>query len=152
MPSNSATHLIFFIAAIFIALTLVGAFTLVIDDLTDAMENRAETEQKSIRSRVEIINDLTAMPYNNTSKKMDLYVKNTGTQRLDPDQSLILIDGINKTFTWNIVGGGTNWTQGLTVVFTLSNVDFAANTDHSARVICSPGGTDQKTFSIRSLP
>jgi archaellum component FlaG (FlaF/FlaG flagellin family) len=152
MPANSATHLIFFIAAIIIALTLVGVFTLVIDDLSDALENRADSERKSIRSRIEIINDLVAMPYNNTTKTVDIYVKNTGGQILDPGGSLILIDGMNVTYTYTIVGGGSNWTQGATCVYKCLNVDFTANSDHSVKVITSYGAWDRKEFSIRSIP
>jgi archaellum component FlaG (FlaF/FlaG flagellin family) len=152
MPANSATHLIFFIAAIIIALTLVGVFTLVIDDLTDALENRADSERRSIKSRIEIINDLVAMPYNNTTKTIDIYVKNTGGQVLDQGGSLILIDGMDVNFTYKMVGGGTNWTQGATVVYTCLNVNFSANSDHSVKVITSYGAWDRKEFGIRSLP
>jgi archaellum component FlaG (FlaF/FlaG flagellin family) len=152
MPANSATHLIFFIAAVIIALTLVGAFILVIDNLTDAMENMSVTEQKSIRSRVEIVNDLVAMPYNNTSKTVDIYVKNTGAERLDANRTLILIDGMNVTYTWKIVGGGSNWTVGKTAVFTCTSQNYSANTDHSVKVIAQYGASDRKEFRIGSLP
>ncbi|NIW84040.1 MAG: flagellar protein G, partial [Thermoplasmata archaeon] len=64
MPATGATHLIFFIAAMVIASALVGGFYVVIDNLNDGMVARSDAEQKSIRSRVEIINDLVAMPYN----------------------------------------------------------------------------------------
>jgi archaellum component FlaG (FlaF/FlaG flagellin family) len=152
MPANSATHLIFFIAAVIIALTLVGAFILVINNLTDAMENMSVTEQKSIRSRVEIVNDLVAMPYNNTSKTVDIYVKNTGAERLDANRTLILMDGVNATYTWKMVGGGSNWTVGTTAVFTCAGQYYSANTDHSVKVIAQYGASDRKEFRIGSLP
>jgi archaellum component FlaG (FlaF/FlaG flagellin family) len=152
MPTNTASHLIFFIAAIFIALAVVGAITLVMDSLIDSIENRAETEQKAIRSRVEIVNDAAAMPYNNTSKTVDIYVKNIGRERLDPNQTLILIDGVNKNYTYKIVGGSKNWTQGLTVIFTVKSVNFTANSDHTVKVICDNGALDKKAFKIGSLP
>ncbi len=152
MPATGASHLIFFIAAIFIALSLVAAFVVVTDNLKDALESRARSEQSSIRSRVEIVNDLVSMPYNNTSKTLDLYVKNVGTERLDPNQTLVLIDGIDHNYTWRIVGGYQNWTQGLTVVFTVEDCYFSAYTDHAAKVSCSNGAADSKEFRIGALP
>ena len=152
MPANSATHLIFFIAAVIIALTLVGAFVVVIDNLSDAMENRASSEQRSIRSRVEIINDLVAMPYNNTSKELDIYVKNIGAERLDPNATLVLIDGVDVNYTYRVVGGGSEWVPGGTVVLTCQSVSFTANSDHSVKVVCSHGAWDRKEFRIGSLP
>jgi flagellar protein FlaG len=152
MPSTSATQLIFFIAAILIAVSLVGVFTVVTNDLKDALGNRAETERTAVLSKVEIINDLVAMPYNNTSKTMDVYIKNVGAQRLFPNDTLMLIDGIDHNYTWRMVGGGTNWTQGATVVFTVKDCRFSAYTDHAVKVSCSYGAMDRKEFRIGALP
>ena len=152
MPAVSATHLIFFIAAMTIAAVLVGAFTYMINDLTDAMEIRSETEQASIKSRVEIVNDLVAMPYNNTSKELLVYVKNTGATTMDPNETLVFIDGLHHNYTYSIVGGGGNWTPGLTVIFTVEDCYFSVDSDHSVRVICSHDAVDRKEFRIGSLP
>jgi len=152
MPATSATHMIFFIAAVIIAIGVVGAITLVTYDLKDALENRSHTEQSAIRSRVEVVNDLVAMPYNNTSKTLDIYVKNIGTQRLDPADTLVLIDGVDHNYTYRIVGGGTNWTQGRTVVLTVKDCNFKANSDHSVKVACSNDAMDRKEFRIGALP
>jgi flagellar protein FlaG len=152
MPATAASHLIFFIAAIFIAISLVAAFVVVTDNLKDALESRSRTEQTSIRSRVEIVNDLVSMPYNNTSKTLDLYVKNVGTERLDPNETLVLIDGVDHNYTWRIVGGYQNWTQGLTAVLTVEDCYFSADTDHAAKVSCSNGAADSKEFRIGTLP
>lgn len=152
MPATSATQLIFFIAAIFIAISLVGVFTVVTNELKDALENRAETERTSVRSKVEVINDLVAMPYNNTTKTLDVYVKNVGSQRLFPNDTLMLIDGVDHNYTWKMVGGGANWTQGATVVFTVKDCYFSAYTDHRVKVSCSYGAFDNKDFRIGALP
>ena len=151
MPANTASHLIFFIAAIFIALAVVGAITMVMDDLTDAFERRGQDVQYAVRSRVEIVNDLAAMPYNNTSKTVDIYVKNVGGTRLDPNRTLILIDGVDRNYTYKIVGGYKNWTQGLTVVFTVKSVYFSAYSDHSVKVSCQYLAQDQKEFKIGKI-
>ena len=151
MAATSATHLIFFIAATMLAVVLVGSFAYIINDLNDAMEARGIAESKSIRSRVEIINDLVAMPYNNTSKELDIYVKNTGAEVLFENQTLMLIDGIDHNYTTRIVGGGSDWTPGVTVVFTVEDCYFAADSDHFVKVITSYGAADTKEFGIRSL-
>jgi len=148
MPAAGATHLIFFIAAIFIAVTLVGVFTVVIDDLTEAMESRSASEQRSIRSRVEIINDLVAMPYNNTTDELEIYVKNTGNERLDPDRTYVFIDGLHHNYTWSLVGTAGNWTPGATVAFTVEDCVFAPGSDHSVKVVCQFGASDRKEFRI----
>lgn len=152
MPATSATHMIFFIAAVIIAIGVVSAIVLVTDELKDALESRASTEQSAIRSRVEVVNDLVAMPYNNTSKTLDVYVKNIGTTRLDPANTLVLIDGVDHNFTWRIVGGGSNWTQGRTVVLTVKDCNFTANSDHAVKVACSHDASDRKEFRIGALP
>ena len=86
------------------------------------------------------------------TKTIDIYVKNTGAERLDPNRTLILIDGMNVTYTYKIVGGGTNWTVGATAVFTCTNQNYSANTDHSLKVIAQYGASDRKQFRIGSLP
>jgi archaellum component FlaG (FlaF/FlaG flagellin family) len=152
MPDNSATHLIFFIAAIIIAISLVGVFTLVINDFTDAVKNRSDAEQKAVRSRVEIINDLVSMPYNNTSKELEIYVKNTGSERLDPNQTIMFIDGMHHNYTFRLVGGGTYWTAGSTVIYTVKDCYFTSNSDHTVKVSCQYDASDSKRFRIGSLP
>jgi archaellum component FlaG (FlaF/FlaG flagellin family) len=152
MPATGATHLIFFIAAMVIASALVGGFYVVIDNLNDGMVARSDAEQKSIRSRVEIINDLVAMPYNNTSKELIVYVKNTGAQRLDPNQTVVFIDGLHHNYTWRLVGGAGNWTQGVTVELKVEDCYFAADSDHSVKVSASYGASDRKEFRIGALP
>ena len=152
MPATGATHLIFFIAAIFIAATLVAAFTSVIYDLNDAMESRGRSESMSVQSRVEVINDLVAMPYDNTSKTLDIYVKNTGATELWPNQTLVLIDGIDHNYTTAIVGGASAWGPGLTAVFTVEDCYFTADSDHFLKVVASYGASDTKEFRIGTLP
>ncbi len=152
MPATGATHLIFFIAAMIIASALVGGFYVVIDNLNDAMVARSDAEQRSIRSRVEIINDLVAMPYNNTSKELTVYVKNTGAQRLDPNQTVVFIDGLHHNSTWRIIGGGGNWTQGATLELVVEDCYLSAWSDHSLKVSTSYGASDRKEFRIGDLP
>ena len=152
MPATGATHLIFFIAAMVIASALVGGFYVVIDNLNDGMVARSDAEQKSIRSRVEIINDLVAMPYNNTSKQLIVYVKNTGVQRLDPNQTVVFIDGLHHNSTWRLLGGAGNWTEGVTLELTVRDCYFSAYSDHTVKVSASYGADDSKKFSIRALP
>ena len=152
MPDNSATHLIFFIAAIIIAITLVGVFSLVINDFTDAVKNRSDAEQKAVRSRVEIINDLVAMPYNNTSKTLDVYIKNTGSERLDANQTIVFIEGMHHNYTFSLVGGATYWSPGVTAIFSVKDCYFTSNSDHTVKVSCQYDASDSKAFRIGSLP
>ncbi len=152
MPATGATHLIFFIAAMVIASALVGGFYVVIDNLNDGMVARSDAEQKSIRSRVEIINDLVAMPFNNTSKELIVYVKNTGAERLDPNQTVVFIDGLHHNSTWSLLGGAGNWTPGVTLELTVKDCTFAANSDHGVKVSTSYGASDRKSFRIGALP
>jgi flagellar protein FlaG len=152
MPATGATHLIFFIAAMVIASALVGGFYVVIDNLNDGMVARSDVEQKSIRSRVEIINDLVAMPYDNTSKELTVYVKNTGAQRLDPNQTVVFIDGMHHNSTWTLIGGAVDWSPGVTLELTVSDCYFTADSDHSVKVSTSYGAGDRKEFRIGALP
>ena len=148
MPATSATHLIFFIAAIGIAVVLVSSFTYVINDLNDAMESRGVAESKSIRSRIEIINDLTAMNYDDVNDEIDIYIKNTGAQILYPNQTLMLMDGLDHNYTITYVGGATEWTPGVTVIFTVEDVVFTSGTDHTVKAIASFGASDRKEFRV----
>ena len=152
MPATGATHLIFFIAAMVIASALVGGFYVAIDNLNDGMVARSDAEQKAIRSRVEIINDLVAMPFNNTSKVLTVYVKNTGTETLDPNQTIVFIDGMHHNFTFNIIGGGGNWSQGVTVELLVEDCYFSAFTDHGLKVSTTYAASDRKDFRIGALP
>ena len=91
------------------------------------------------------------MPYNNTSKELTLYVKNTGLVTMDPNETLVLMAGLHHNYTYSVVGGG-NWTPGKTVEYTVKDCYFSSYTDHSVKVIASHGASDRKDFRIGFVP
>ncbi|HID73681.1 MAG TPA: flagellar protein G, partial [Thermoplasmata archaeon] len=93
MPSTAVSQIIFFIASIVVATMVVGGLFVVTQDFTDALEDRGHTNAEKLRTRILIVNDPVAMPYNNTTGELHVYVKNIGMREIGMGSIAILLDG-----------------------------------------------------------
>ncbi|MBU4077699.1 MAG: flagellar protein G [Euryarchaeota archaeon] len=146
MPGESITHLIFFIAAIFIAVGVIGVVTTNVQSITASYGMGSKTLADQLKTDITIINDPAVIPYiiNNYS----FFVKNTGKSTIDPTTVNMFIDGnytnvINK---WTVMEGGTMWypTSVLRLNYT-TTTQFTAG-DHTVRVVAGNGVFDTMPF------
>jgi len=102
--SISASHLLFFIAAVVVAGMVVSVVIGGIDSISTGIRERSDSIRKDMGSRIDIINDPTMVPYNETSHNLTIYVKNTAMERLDINDLTMVLDGRMLTnFTWEYV-------------------------------------------------
>ncbi|MCZ7401587.1 MAG: flagellar protein G [Candidatus Methanoperedens sp.] len=143
----SATQMVFFIASLIIALSVVGALFMNVQSLSSAVIIGSKTLTEQLRTDITVINDPEIIP--NSSVIYTFYVKNTGVQELDTKYINVIIDGtiihdndLNKT----IIDGSQTWLTG-DVLMINATVSLQAG-NHNLRVITSNGIED--TFPFRT--
>lgn len=144
---ESATQMIFFIASVMIALSVVGAIFLNVQSLSSSVIIGSKTLSEQLKTDITVINDPEIIP--NSSGKYTFYVKNTGIQELSTKYVNIIIDGtiisdndLNKT----IIEGGQTWLTG-DVLMINATIPLAAG-NHNLRVITGNGIEDTFLFRI----
>lgn len=148
MPGESITHLIFFIAAIFIAVGVIGVVTTNVQSITASYGMGSKTLADQLKTDITIINDPAVIPYLNSN--YSFFVKNTGKSTIDPTTVNMFIDGtyIIITNKWTVMEGGTLWypTYVLRLNYTTAT-QFTAG-DHTVRVVAGNGVFDTMPFRI----
>ena len=160
MASVPVSHLILFIASLVIAAGVVGTITTGVDRVSAAVEDAGIDATEQLRTDVTIISDASAGVYNDSSGNVTLLIKNTGTQRLNPDGS-----GIDVVFDGSYVppsakhgkllsaGSGAAWGRGdvLELTIEVNELDDTTNGldagDH--RVYLTVNG-DEELFQFRT--
>jgi flagellar protein FlaG len=100
MASVSVSHLILFIASMIIAAGVAGVFTTSVEDLSNAIDERGVQVSDNVRTSIDIISDSGSDNiYDDATNTTTIYVKNTGSQRLNPlpRQIDILVNGEFRT-------------------------------------------------------
>ena len=127
MPGSSVSHLIWFIAAVTVAIAVVAALTASVFELTEGLEDRTDTLSGELRADIELVNDPERVPYEQSTSTLHVYVKNTGSSNLDlnADQLVIFVNGTGAASdNITLVGGSSLWTPGVTarVEFTVAGL------------------------------
>jgi len=144
----SATQMVFFIASVMIALSVVGALFMNVQSLSSSVVIGSKTLSEQLKTDITVINDPEIIP--NSSGIYTFYVKNTGIQEIGTNYITVIIDGIiisdndlNKTI---LEEGGQTWLTG-DVLQINATVTLAAR-DHKLRIITRNGIED--TFLFRT--
>jgi archaeal flagellar protein FlaG len=144
----SATQMVFFIASVIIALSVVGAIFMNVQSLSSAVIIGSRTLTEQLKTDITVINDPQIIP--NSSGIYTFYVKNTGIQELDTKYINVIIDGtilsdnaLNKT----IIEGDQTWLTGDILKINATVLSLAPG-NHNLRVITSNGIED--TFPFRT--
>jgi flagellar protein FlaG len=141
----SATQMVFFIASVIIALSVVGAIFMNVQSLSSSMIIGSKTLSEQLKTDITVINDPEIIP--NSNGKYTFYIKNTGVQDLGTKYINLIIDGtivpdtnLNKT----IIDGSQVWLTG-DVLMINATVSLAAG-NHNLRIITSNGIEDTLLF------
>ncbi|MBM4248176.1 MAG: flagellar protein G [Euryarchaeota archaeon] len=149
MPGTSASHMIFFIASMIVATAVAGIFVTTVINLAGDIREAADDEAKQFNTQVTIINDPSAMPYNDTCSTLVLYVKNIGSNILGSNTVTILINGTYFTrdnMTFRLLDGATEWGKEVVLEITLTNITLATG-DHSLKLIVQ--GKESVVFKFK---
>ena len=156
MPGSSASHLIWFIAAITVAVAVVSALTASVLEVTDGLEDRTDTLSGELRGDIEIVNDPLLVPYEPGTSTLHVYLKNTGSENLDTgaDTLVVFVNGsAAPADTVTILGGSSVWAPGVTVEVEFTIAGLSEGVYYSMKVSASryDGVHDSTDFMITSI-
>jgi len=141
----SATQMVFFIASVIIALSVVGAIFMNVQSLSSAVIIGSKTLTEQLKTDITVINDPEIIP--NSGNIYTFYVKNTGVQELGTKYITVIIDGtiisdndLNKT----IIDGSQTWLTG-DVLMINATVSLDPGS-HNLRIITANGIEDSFPF------
>ncbi len=147
MPGESITHLIFFIAAIMIAVGVIGVVTTNVQSITTSYSMGSKSLADQLKTDITIINDPAAIPY--SYNNYSFFVKNTGKSILDPSTVNMFVDGnYTRNLTYSVMEGGTSWSPSYVLMLNYSTLKNPAlsSGDHSVRVVAGNGVFDTMAF------
>ncbi|MFO8109186.1 MAG: hypothetical protein R6U17_01490 [Thermoplasmata archaeon] len=133
MADRSATELIWFAVTVVITISLVGVFVGIAYNYSSGIQDSAREQAANYYVNIEIINDPSSVPYNETTGDLTLYVKNTGKYRLDISQIIVSLSGnssyVNESQV-EVLGNNSDWTAGTVAEINLSISSLQAGRDH----------------------
>ncbi|OJH49590.1 flagellar protein G [Methanohalophilus portucalensis] len=89
---TAITHMIFFIAAVIIAVSVVAVLNTNVQSLTSSAYTNSNIMADQLRTDITIVNDPEIVP--NNSNTYSFYVKNTGKTSIPIDYVDVFIDGL----------------------------------------------------------
>jgi len=89
---TAITHMIFFIAAVIIAVSVVAVLNTNVQSLTSSAYTNSNILADQLRTDITIVNDPEIVPNNNNT--YSFYVKNTGKTNIPVDYVNVFIDGL----------------------------------------------------------
>ncbi|MDO9517084.1 MAG: flagellar protein G [Methanosarcinaceae archaeon] len=144
---TAITHMIFFIAAVILAMGVVSVLSTNVQSISGATLAGSKVMSDQLRTDITIINDPNEVPYINNESYM-FYVKNTGRSELNIDYVNVILDGIliqsnNQAVT--ILEGGAVWRPGDVLGINVT-INQLSSGDHSVRVVSENGKSDAMNF------
>lgn len=146
---TAITHMIFFIAAIIIALGVVAVLTVNVQSITSSTSVSSKVMAEQIRTDITVISDPEMIPYNSNTKHYTFYAKNTGKTELAPDYINVLLDGIfvsPNDMTLELTDQDVIWRPGDLLVINVSVTEPLDAGDHRIHVAVENGKSDTMSF------
>ena len=125
--------MIWFAITVVVTISLVAVFVGIAYDYSAGMRNSARQRAANYYVDIEIINDPAMVPYNENTNEITLYVKNTGSYRLDTSQILMSVSGEALYLDENqvtILGNNSQWTSGTVAEMRVSSSTLQIGRDH----------------------
>lgn len=133
--------MLLFTASMAVAGAVVGLLAVVVQDVAHAGELRGRELAEKLRTDAQIIND----PANVPLSPVRFYVKNTGSQQLDPNGTTLIVDGVvrtSATFTVLNASDAGWWWPGEVLEARDGTLSLAAG-DHMVVVVVGRGVRDE---------
>lgn len=145
MAGLEVSHIIFFVGAVIIAVTVVGVINVSVQDILSASSSNARTLSEQMKTDIKIISDPDEIPADKI-----FYVKNVGSNPLDGNLVNVMIDGVYKSdsdYNLTVIGSSSLiWEQ--TDVLNITLDDAIASGDHTIKIITENGLADEMDFTI----
>ncbi len=142
---SSFTQMLFFIAAIVVAVSVSGVLIGMSGSIAQEMKLKSNNLAEKMGTDILIINDPRSVPYQDGN--LTLYVKNVGDITLNYNSIVIFIDGQYMNDTAIVPGSNARvWPVSGTITVNIT-VGLVAG-DHLAKVVMPNGVYDAMTFRI----
>lgn len=142
--------MIFFIAAVVIAMGVVAVMSANVQSMTGATSAGSKVLSEQLKTDITIINDPEMIP--NNSGDYTFYVKNTGRSNLAPeyvdvmlDGSIVMPDDLDITV---LDGNNLVWRSGDVLVINVTASPVLSAGDHRVQVSVDNGKSDSMNFKI----
>ncbi|SES95713.1 flagellar protein FlaG [Methanococcoides vulcani] len=148
---TAITHMIFFIAAILIAMTVIVVMTSNVQSLTGATASSSKVLSEQIKTDITIISDPEIIPYNSTLKEYTFYAKNTGRTDLDTEYLDVFIDGLYVepgNLEMEFFDQDVLWRPGDTLEINMKVTTEMTEGDHRILIAAENGKSDSMDFRI----
>jgi len=145
MASESASHIILFIAALIVSSTVAAMMISTVEEVSSVLHQKNEALVESMKDDITIIND----PKNVSNNPLIIYVKNTGFSTIPLDKKVIdiFVDGVYQiNYTMTSLSGNTEWEPGDVVEFKI-DVNLSPGS-HIVRIYVRGMEWDELRFRI----
>ncbi len=135
MAGESATHLIWFAISIIVAGSIVGLFVGIAYNHSQAIRDHGRAEAADYYVDVELINDPSSVPYNDTTNSVSFYAKNTGRYDIPLDSVVMEIDGkayAPEKLDMTVLGENDKWSSGTVARINITGIALTEGTDYTA--------------------
>lgn len=152
MSGDGITQLIFFIAAIVIAVGVIGVVSVNVQSISASYGMNSKTLADQLKTDITIINDPATihMTRVGTLYRYHFYVKNTGKSTIDPSTVNMFINGTYanlNTANWTVMGTNTSLWYPTDVLRLNYTVSSPLNQDgNTIRVVAGNGVFDTMAF------
>ncbi|WP_292468766.1 flagellar protein G [Methanolobus sp.] len=147
---TAITHMIFFIAAIILAISVVAFVSADVQSLISSSGASSKFLSEQLRTDITIVNDPEIIPFDSTNKKYIFYAKNTGKTELTPEYVTILVDGIliePDDVDISLVDGDVVWRPGdVLTLNTTTTPSPLESGDHRILVAAENGKSGAMSF------
>ncbi|NOQ48568.1 MAG: flagellar protein G [Methanococcoides sp.] len=148
---TAITHMIFFITAILIAMTVVAIMTSNVQSLTSSSASSSKVLSEQLKTDITIISDPELIPYDNTTKEYTFYAKNTGRTELDTEYIDIFVDGLYvypDELDISLFDQDVLWRPGYLLMINVTVTEPLSNGDHRLLIAAENGKSDSMDFRI----
>ncbi|MFQ3343935.1 MAG: hypothetical protein ACKVI6_00500 [Candidatus Poseidoniales archaeon] len=126
------------------------------DTMSQGLEKQGEQEIKDAKTRASLVNDPSAISWDNTGDEAFIFVQNSGEISLNIESTYIFLDGNGMTVT-PVDSTGITWSTGVVIQFkieSITDLTFTSDTPYFLSVgvsslSYSPIGTYSFTEVIR---
>lgn len=147
---TAITHMIFFIAAIIIAMGVVTVLSADIQSMVSSSSVGSRLLSEQMRTDITIVNDPSVIPYDASANHYTFYAKNTGKTELTPEFITVLVDGFLIESTDMDIGlpdGDVVWRPGdVLVINVTTSPDPLEAGDHRILVAAENGKSGGMNF------
>ncbi len=147
---TAITHMIFFIAAIVLAMGAVTVISADVQSLVSSSSVSSKLLSEQMRTDITIINDPDIIYYDNVSSYYTFYAMNSGKTELAPGYITVLVDGLYihpSDVDVSLQDGDVVWRPGDILVVNVSTIPNPLNSgDHKIVLAAENGKSDSMYF------